>query len=121
MTKLRVPLSLLLLIAWATSAKAHAVLVKSSPAANSVLAEPAIAISLTFNSRIDGERSRFTLIGPDSSEHKIELGLQKSPDTLTAQVRDLRSGSYRLRWQVLAVDGHITRGEIPFRVALHNP
>jgi methionine-rich copper-binding protein CopC len=29
----------------------------------------------------------------------------------------LGSGAYRLRWQVLAVEGHITRGDIPFTVA----
>jgi methionine-rich copper-binding protein CopC len=28
----------------------------------------------------------------------------------------LAAGAYRLRWQVLASDGHITRGEIPFTV-----
>jgi methionine-rich copper-binding protein CopC len=121
MTKCFVPLPLLLLLAWATPATAHAILLKSSPAANSVLSDSSIAISLTFNSRIDGGRSRLTLIGPDSSEHKIELVPQKSPDTLTAQVQDLRSGSYRMRWQVLALDGHITRGEIPFRVELRKP
>jgi len=121
MTKRLVSLPLLLLLAWAPPAKAHAILLKSSPAANSVLSEPAVAISLTFNSRIDGERSRLTLIGPDSSERKIELGPQKSPGTLTAQVQDLRAGSYRLRWQGLALAGHITRGDIPFRVELRNP
>jgi methionine-rich copper-binding protein CopC len=29
----------------------------------------------------------------------------------------LLPGEYRLRWQVLASDGHITRGEIPFAVS----
>ena len=28
----------------------------------------------------------------------------------------LAPGSYVLRWQVLSVDGHITRGDIPFKV-----
>lgn len=120
MAKRLVPLPLVALLVSAP-AYAHAILLKSSPAANSVTSEPAITIFLTFNSRIDGERSRITLVGPDSSEHRVELERQKSPDTLTAQVRDLRSGSYRLRWQVLALDGHITRGEIPFQVQLRKP
>jgi methionine-rich copper-binding protein CopC len=111
---------LLLLRGATTPANAHAILLKSAPAAGSVVSQPVIPISLTFNSRIDGARSRITLIGPDSSEHRVELGPQKSPDTLTGQVRDLRAGSYRLRWQVLALDGHITRGEIPFHVQLGN-
>jgi copper resistance protein C len=25
-------------------------------------------------------------------------------------------GSYSVRWQVLAIDGHITRGDVPFTV-----
>jgi methionine-rich copper-binding protein CopC len=116
--RLLLPLPLLLLLVWAIPAGAHAILMKSSLAANSVLNEPAIAISLTFNSRIDGGRSRLNLIGPDSSEHKIEFGPQKSPGTLTAQLQDLKSGAYRLQWEVLALDGHITRGQIPFRVLL---
>jgi methionine-rich copper-binding protein CopC len=29
---------------------------------------------------------------------------------------DLAAGGYVLRWQVLAIDGHITRGDIPFAV-----
>jgi methionine-rich copper-binding protein CopC len=29
----------------------------------------------------------------------------------------LLPGEYRLRWQVLASDGHITRGEISFAVS----
>jgi methionine-rich copper-binding protein CopC len=36
---------------------------------------------------------------------------------LTARIAGIQPGSYRLRWQVLALDGHITRGDIPFTVA----
>ncbi len=35
---------------------------------------------------------------------------------LRATASGLRPGTYKLRWQVLAIDGHITRGDIPFRV-----
>jgi methionine-rich copper-binding protein CopC len=28
----------------------------------------------------------------------------------------LAPGNYTIRWQVLAVDGHITRGDVPFTV-----
>ena len=121
MTQRLFPKPLFLLLAWTLPAIAHAILLRSSPAANSVVSEPTVAISLTFNSRVDAERSRLTLIGPDSSEHTIELSPQKSPDTLIAQPQGLESGSYRLRWQVLALDGHISRGEVPFRVQLRKP
>jgi methionine-rich copper-binding protein CopC len=39
------------------------------------------------------------------------------PDSLAAEIEGLVPGRYRLRWQVLAVDGHITRGDIPFVMA----
>jgi methionine-rich copper-binding protein CopC len=42
--------------------------------------------------------------------------MQSAADLLTADLPDLMSGQYRLRWQVLAIDGHLTRGDIPFSV-----
>jgi methionine-rich copper-binding protein CopC len=41
---------------------------------------------------------------------------QPSADTVISMVTDVTGGSYVLRWQVLAEDGHITRGELPFQV-----
>jgi methionine-rich copper-binding protein CopC len=35
---------------------------------------------------------------------------------LISRADDLKRGAYKLRWQVLAADGHITRGEIFFKV-----
>ena len=106
----------LLLLSGVTPADAHAVLLKSAPGASAVVTTPSTAVSLTFNSRIDGQRSRLTLFGPDSSEQPLPVEAQSSPDTLTSKLHDLMPGTYCIRWQVLAVDGHITRGEIRFRV-----
>jgi methionine-rich copper-binding protein CopC len=95
---------------------AHAVVVESTPAINSVVTGPALEIKLRFNSRIDGGRSRLTLIGPDSSSRAIKLAQQTAPDLLLAKVESLTPGKYQLHWQVLASDGHITQGNIPFSV-----
>jgi hypothetical protein len=100
---------------------AHAILVKATPAANSVVSGSALTISLTFNSRIDGRRSRLTIVGPDGAEHDLTLQTDRAPQALAARPGQLTPGSYRLRWQVLALDGHITRGEIPFRVEAGKP
>jgi methionine-rich copper-binding protein CopC len=56
------------------------------------------------------------LIAPDGSRRPLEIGDQPSPDTLTSQAKQLSSGSYIIQWQVLANDGHITRGEVSFGV-----
>jgi len=36
-------------------------------------------------------------------------------DILTTNA-ELAAGAYSLRWQVLAIDGHITRGDLVFTV-----
>jgi methionine-rich copper-binding protein CopC len=95
---------------------AHAILLEATPAANSKVAGPEIAIRLRFNSRIDAQRSRLTLILPDGSNRKLELIPQQPPDILSSQATGLSPGNYHLQWQVLATDGHITRGEFPFEV-----
>lgn len=99
-------------------AAAHAILLESNPPPNGKVAAPDIPIKLRFNVRIDASRSRLTLIGPDGSAQPLAIGKADSADILSAQASNLPPGNYRLRWQVLASDGHITRGEIPFTVIL---
>jgi methionine-rich copper-binding protein CopC len=100
-----------------TAARAHAIVVSSQPAAGAVVHGKTVAVVVRFNSRIDPVRSRLLLVRADGTTTTLELNDAPSPDTLAATVGDLAPGPYRLRWQVLAVDGHITRGDIPFTVA----
>ena len=95
---------------------AHAVLLEAKPAPNGQVSGPDIAVQLKFNSRIDAARSRLTLVRPDNSLLPVSLAQSSSPATLDARITGLAPGAYTLRWQVLAADGHITRGEIPFHV-----
>ena len=97
-------------------AAAHAVLLESNPPLKSAISGPDIPIKLRFNVRIDALRSRLTLILPDGSAQPLEISKKAPADTLSAEATGLAAGAYRLRWQVLASDGHITRGEIPFTV-----
>jgi copper resistance protein C len=95
-------------------ASAHAILVQSQPAAQSSLASGRTDIVLRFNSRIDHARSRLTL-RHTGAETVLPLQPDSPPDTLAAQA-DLAPGSYVVHWQVLAVDGHMTRGDVRFSV-----
>ena len=97
---------------------AHAVLLESSPALKSAVSGPDVPVKLRFNVRIDALRSRLMLIRPDGSAQALEISKQTPADTLLAEATGLAAGAYRLRWQVLASDGHITRGEIPFIVTM---
>jgi methionine-rich copper-binding protein CopC len=97
-------------------AGAHAIIVESTPTVNEVISGPVLEIKLRFNVRIDGGRSKLTLMFPDGTVHAVDLPRQSSPDSLSATLSQLVPGSYKLHWQVLASDGHITQGDIPFRV-----
>jgi methionine-rich copper-binding protein CopC len=97
-------------------ARAHAVLVESTPVAHAALKGPEVTVHLKFNSRIDGAHSRLYLVDPAGKVQTLVLAPQDAPDALTAQSVKLAAGAYTIRWQALASDGHITRGEIPFMV-----
>ncbi len=95
-------------------ALAHAVLIDSFPApAGHVPAGP-VPIKFRYNSRIDAPRSKLTLTTPDSITTRL-TSHGEGPDLLEASVT-LQPGAYTLHWQVLAIDGHITRGNVPFTV-----
>jgi methionine-rich copper-binding protein CopC len=97
-------------------AEAHAIILDSSPAADSTVTPDKVPLKLRFNSRIDHARSVLTLIDSDKHQTKLAISPQSGTDTLEATTDALPPGSYRIRWQVLSVDGHITRGDIPFTV-----
>jgi hypothetical protein len=92
----------------------HAILLRSTPSANQVVNGKSIPIELHFNSRVDGKRSRLTLVYPDGQQRDLVIE-QASRDSLLARTAEVAPGSYSLHWQVLAEDGHISRGEVLFR------
>ena len=113
---IRVLLLALTLCVSAVMAWAHAIVLESSPQTNGVVKGPVVAVKLRFNVRIDGPRSRLALVKPDGSSHALDVLQQPSPDSLAATLSGLLPGKYQLHWQVLAGDGHITQGDIPFTV-----
>jgi hypothetical protein len=102
-------------LASAPVALAHAILIASTPAAHGTMHGPAITVTLKFNSRVDGSRSRIILLLPNGATQTLAVGAQSAPEELDARA-NLKPGAYTLRWQAVAADGHITRGEVPFHV-----
>ena len=98
-------------------ASAHAILTESDPAAGSSVAIGKVVISFRYNSRIDRARSRLTLSRPDHSQVGLKISAEGPPGTLQTSADLTVPGAYVVRWQVLAVDGHITRGDIVFTAA----
>jgi methionine-rich copper-binding protein CopC len=113
MTRLVVP-ALLAGLSFAGQAAAHAILVDSFPAPLGHVAAGHLDLKFRYNSRIDAGRSKLTLRTGDSTQ-RLSVVPSDKPDLLQAAL-DLAPGSYVVSWQVLATDGHITRGTVPFTV-----
>jgi methionine-rich copper-binding protein CopC len=96
--------------------EAHAILKSSSPANGGSVTQPDMSVQLTFNVRVDAARSKLQLLMPDASTIELPIVKSPSPDMLVSKLTGLKPGAYALRWQVLAPDGHISRGEISFTV-----
>ncbi|HEY2968246.1 MAG TPA: copper resistance CopC family protein [Casimicrobiaceae bacterium] len=97
-------------------ARAHAIVMAAQPAMNSTVLPGELEIRLDFNSRIDQKRSRLSLQRPDGTEVAVALTAGGPPGVLAGHAQVAESGRWKLRWQVLSLDGHITRGEVDFSV-----
>lgn len=81
-----------------------------------VVSAEGFGIRLSYNSRIDHRRSRLVILDGGDREIVVPHDMNGAPNRISAHAPALPPGRYRLRWQVLAIDGHVTRGDIPFRV-----
>lgn len=96
-------------------ALAHAILTASTPAPGGTITGGHQTIDFQYNSKIDHQRSRLTLIGVDKVPTVLPILPGSAKNALDAVV-ELEPGAYTIRWQALALDGHITRGDVPFTV-----
>jgi len=98
-------------------ASARAILVDSTLREAAEVCERTFAVELSFNTRIDQRRSKLTL--EDPAHHNTPVVIEDDsmlPSKLLARISDLKPGSHKLHWEVLAADGHTTRGMISFTV-----
>jgi copper resistance protein C len=96
-------------------ASAHAILTDSTPKANGTVTAGHVDIVFKYNSKIDQHRSLLTLVKSDKSETTLTISTEGKANELDSSA-DLTPGTYTIRWQALALDGHITRGDVPFTV-----
>ena len=96
-------------------AEAHAILEDSAPPLGATVPQGPLSLRLRYNSRIDRARSRLIVIRPDQGRATVRIDPDGPPDIIAASLK-VSPGAYVIRWQVLAVDGHITRGDVPFTV-----
>lgn len=97
-------------------ADAHALLLSSVPAAGATVEGAALDITLNYNSRVDASRSRLMLKDGSDAGQPLSVEGDESPATLHSHAANLKPGKFLLHWEVLSVDGHISRGDVPFTV-----
>jgi copper resistance protein C len=103
----------------------HDLVQHSNPMPNGTIPAGALLPELRFNGRIDRVRSHLVIApnqsslsdGGRGSDQPVSLDEGAPANILRGTTPvTLQPGAYLLRWVVLSSDGHITRGEVPFRV-----
>ena len=100
-------------------AEAHANLVESDPAVNSVLPESPDSVTIRFTEPLEPELSEIRVL--DAQGRRVDNGDSKvdpnDPHLLSVSVEPLENGTYTVAWKnVSTVDGHRVRGAFVFSV-----
>lgn len=117
-------LLVLLYSAWVVpSARAHALLLRSNPAANAVLEVPPVQVEIFFSEPLEEKLSSIRVF--DSNNVSVDVGDVRvdpaDPTRLTVSLHSLNDGVFTVTWKaVSSVDGHQTVGTFPFAVGNAN-
>lgn len=110
-------LAVVFLFSVSGAALAHAVLVRSDPAANAKLPNPPKVVSLYFSEPLEAKFSSAQVVDAqgarfDSHDSRVDAG---DPTHMTVGVQPLKPGFYSVVWKTVShVDGHELRGSFPF-------
>ena len=108
------------LVAAPVPARAHAIVLESSPARDAQLTSAPERVVLRFNSKIEHGLSRATIEPaggrPVALVSTASAEKRPAPDRLVLPLRPLGPGTYVVRYRVLAADGHLTEGALRFTI-----
>ena len=117
-------LLIILYSAWAVRpVSAHALLVRSTPAANAVLVQPPVQVEIFFSEPLEEQLSSIRVF--DSNNLSVDAGDVRvdpaDPTRLTVTLHSITDGVYTVTWKVVSsIDGHQTTGSFPFAVGNAN-
>jgi copper transport protein len=102
---------------------AHALLLRSTPAANAVLAQAPVQVEIFFSEPLEEGLSSIRVF--DSDNLSVDAGDVRvdpaDPTRLTVTLHALNEGVYTVVWKVVSsIDGHQTTGSFPFAVGNAN-
>lgn len=105
-------------LALPSSAVAHAILVRSEPAKDSVVTVSPTKIDVWFDDKVGSEFKALAVI--DSAGKRVDnKDVQQEtfePAHLYATLQPLAAGTYTTRYRVVSIDGHIVTGKFQFTV-----
>jgi methionine-rich copper-binding protein CopC len=97
-------------------ALAHAIPVRFEPRRDAVLLAMPVEVRITFDGDIEPALSTIQVV--DSTGQRVDKGDVRldahNPRVLRVGLAALRSGTYQVRWQIWAIDGHRTEGVYVF-------
>jgi methionine-rich copper-binding protein CopC len=105
-------------VAAAPSAAAHATRIATDPAVNATLVSGPPRVSATFNERLQGTYAAMTVVGPDGNlwstgESRVD-GAVVSVDVLPLGP----VGTYTVNYRVTSADGHVVSGSWSFQLTV---
>src|SRR3954463_6195157 len=107
-------IALLIALALAGEAYAHASLVKASPADGAVVPVAPAVLSLTFNEPVSPLVIR--LIGPDGASIEPDAVVAENNTVTVTAPATLKRGTHVLSWRVISADGHPVGGSLLFSI-----
>ncbi len=113
------------LLAGASPAAAHAVLISTDPGQGAVVATLPATVSLTFGEPVVAAADGVRVFGPDGAEvdnrHTVALGRSSTVGVGLAGGSDQRQGTYTVSWRVISADSHPVAGAFTFSVGHPSP
>ena len=109
--------------AWARPVDAHAVLVRSAPAARATLSTAPDRVQLWFNERLEpafSSASVWSAAGVQVDRQDARVG-PDDPKRLSVTLAPLKAGAYTIRYRVLSVDGHVVDSSFSFTIGERPP
>ena len=111
-----------LAVSTASSANAHAELLKSNPKAGSTLAVSPKYVELIFGEELtvfkEKEVNSISLVKVPSQKIKTSLVVIEGARIKVNVLEALKSGQYEVKYRVVSADGHILKSSYRFKVKL---
>ena len=112
---------LVLSLAGAAAASAHAVLISSDPVENGSLPINPARVSATFNEQMQAAFAAMTVIGPDGGQYS-DGDIAVAGATLSVGVRPGGpAGAYTVNYRATSADGHVVSGAWTYTVTESRP